>query len=73
MYGLRRGKTERYGRTTFGEIKSMSAIDFEKSFINYFADKEITPSIKQFGMIKFGEIDNPLIKDFGKSLKNYFS
>ena len=51
----------------FGEEKSMSAFDFERSFHNYFTHEK-----RPHGKYKFGEIESKKSKDFTESLIKYF-
>ena len=51
----------------FGEEKSMSASDFERSLKNYFYRAKRKPR----GRYNWGEINNDSTKDFKKSLRNY--
>lgn len=51
----------------FGEEKSMSAFDFERSLHNYFTHEK-----RHHGKYKFGEIESKKSKDFTESLMKYF-
>ena len=69
-------KSKKFGETTFGELTSESAHDFEDSFTQYFLTGEKN-YYKELGTdftdVKFGEIDNSEIKDYKQSFKNYFT
>jgi hypothetical protein len=51
----------------FGEEKSISAFDFERSLHNYFNHSDKRPH----GKYKWGEIGNAFSRDFKKSLLKF--
>jgi hypothetical protein len=57
-----------FGEIKFAEEKSLSASDFESSFMKHFSKEEKLPT----GRYKFAELNNSSIKDFEDSFYRYF-
>ncbi len=66
---------EYFGQIKFAEEKSMSAIDFERSFTKFFSVQKRPlekSDLGKYGKIKFGENHSNALDEFSTSLKEYF-
>ncbi|MFX1257474.1 MAG: hypothetical protein ACFFAN_06430 [Promethearchaeota archaeon] len=61
-----------FGEIKFGEEKSMSIGDFERSFKKYFASGKKNPLLCNIFSKRNLKIDNFATKDFKKAIKEYF-
>ncbi len=64
-----------FGQIKFAEEKSMSAVDFERSFKKFFSENKRPlekSNLRQYGKLKFAELYSNSLNDYKNSLKEYF-